>query len=123
MVMKRACRECGEELDFTSENFSWRNKSKGQLHYACKSCEKKHRLGYYAAHKTKYIKLATIRKNQQIKANQQFLLTYLRNHCCVDCGECDLRVLDFDHVRGVKRTTINVMMRRGFSIETIKKRN
>lgn len=31
---------------------------------------------------------------------------YLAKHPCVDCGYSDVRALDFDHVRGIKKFTI-----------------
>jgi hypothetical protein len=39
---------------------------------------------------------------------------------CVDCGESDPRVLDFDHVYGEKITNISDMVGSSYSIKTIK---
>src|SRR5712664_2964972 len=38
---------------------------------------------------------------------------------CIDCGEKDLRVLDFDHVRGVKRKNVSSLIGAMVSIRTL----
>jgi hypothetical protein len=43
---------------------------------------------------------------------QAYVLAYLRAHPCVDCGEPDPEVLEFDHVRG-KRTEVSVLVHKG----------
>jgi hypothetical protein len=46
-----------------------------------------------------------------------FLADYLTEHPCVDCGNSDLRVLDFDHRPGTpKRKDVMRMVKEGFSI-------
>jgi hypothetical protein len=45
----------------------------------------------------------------------------LLHHSCVDCGESDPLVLDFDHVRGMKKRHVSRMISGGTSIETLRK--
>lgn len=38
------------------------------------------------------------RKAEIRQANVEFMLDHLRSHPCVDCGEPDIEVLQFDHI-------------------------
>lgn len=49
---------------------------------------------------------------------QNHVIKYLLEHPCVDCGEKDIVVLDFDHI-SEKKPTINYMLARAFSIKKI----
>ena len=48
------------------------------------------------------------RRKQELK---DFIAEYLSLRACVDCGEKDIRVLDFDHVRDKKRDNISHLVR------------
>jgi hypothetical protein len=48
-----------------------------------------------------------------------FAWNYLLGHPCIDCGESDPVVLDFDHVVGVKRANVSMLVYRGHNLETV----
>jgi len=58
-----------------------------------------------------------IRRNHdaRVAANRALLNAYLATHPCVDCGETDTAVLDFDHVRGEKFADVSLMIAFGYS--------
>jgi len=51
--------------------------------------------------------------------NQRFLGQYLSNHPCVECGQDDIRLLDFDHLRN-KANNVVRLVHTGYSIQSIK---
>ncbi|SRR6266568_7150535 len=62
--------------------------------------------------------LARVRRNDaRYEAEKRAWVTaYLAEHPCVDCGERDLEVLDFDHVRGKKTAAVSAFIRGGYSL-------
>jgi hypothetical protein len=57
---------------------------------------------------------------ENIKVSTEYISNYLDSHHCVDCGNSDKRVLDFDHVRGKKEFGISKAKVCGFNLELIK---
>lgn len=51
--------------------------------------------------------------------NKAFRDEYLLTHPCVDCGEADPIVLDFDHVRGQKRYNVSPMWNSSYGLARI----
>ena len=87
----------------------------------CRLCHRKYKRQQYAEDSTRKIaqqkawyrsnRKAVLSAMKRMRARRVLqLLQYLRCHPCVDCGEQDPIVLDFDHVRGRKRFSISWAM-------------
>jgi hypothetical protein len=53
---------------------------------------------------------ATIHKKRRRQRAREYVYSYLATHFCVDCGENDPIVLEFDHVRGVKTCSVSDLL-------------
>jgi hypothetical protein len=98
----KVCPHCGENKPTTE--YYVKNKVTGQLQSWCKKCHREHRQGHYRQNLKAY---ADKRERNQAKArarNRSYLAEYLRNNPCVDCGEADIEVLQFDHVEPLQDT-------------------
>lgn len=61
---------------------------------------------WYLANKEKQKERSAIQKQKRTREMNQFICEYLQQHPC-SCGEEDIIVLDFDHVRGEKSFEIS----------------
>lgn len=84
----------------------------------CKECKRKQERGYYRDPLTKRKENYLKRKTRVVEENQLKLYQYLEKHSCVDCGEKDIVLLDFDHLRD-KKENISKMLLGGYSYEAI----
>ena len=100
----KKCTKC--LADKKDEDFSWKIKSKGIKQSQCKKCVSESINKHYLADKDKYLKKARINNRAYKKRNKDFISDYLKDKCCVDCGNNNPIVLDFDHVKGKKRGNI-----------------
>lgn len=86
----------------------------------CIDCEKEYRRQHYIDNKEKYLVKARRNEEKYRKELLNFLLSYFKENPCVDCGERDPVVLEFDHVRGEKLTEVSVLMARQHNLKKIK---
>jgi hypothetical protein len=93
----RRCGRCGEEKVLS--DFAWRRREKGERHNYCRPCHAEYRREHYLANREKYIALAQQRKVALFAERTELLIVYFEDHPCVDCGETDPVVLEFDHLR------------------------
>ena len=74
-------------------------KAKSQRDTFCRPCRSAYGKEHYAANRARYIEQARIQKERLRLERTQFLLEYFKTHPCLDCGERDPVVLEFDHLR------------------------
>ena len=74
---------------------------------------------HYEANKEKVKSRSRERNKKQLVVNKEYVDKVKSNSGCVDCGETNPLVLDFDHVEGEKIMNISDMARTSYSRETI----
>jgi orotate phosphoribosyltransferase-like protein len=52
--------------------------------------------------------------------NRQYVNDFLKDKSCVDCGNSDIRVLEFDHVRGIKVGHISSAIKNAWNLNKLK---
>src|SRR2546430_5412285 len=117
MTTKRHCPGCDKDLDL--DRFSWKNQAKEIRQVWCKGCLKEANHVHYLNNTQLYKDRALHRNKQMADENKRQLYEYLSTHPCVDCGNSDIRVLDFDHVYGEKVENVSRLLGHSVAWPTI----
>lgn len=108
----KICNTCENELPIAQFAF---NKAKSDgFQDKCRECKKAYNASYYARTKHIHNPARAIHRNLRMARIQGQIFQYLQDHPCVDCGENDIVVLDFDHLGG-KEFNVSEMVRRSAS--------
>lgn len=93
--MIKRCTKCFVDKDESEFNWKKKNVRRSAM---CAECHKEYRDAHYRENRQKRILQAGERASKWRKINQDFIVDYLSTHPCVDCGETDILVLEFDHI-------------------------
>lgn len=110
----RKCFNCLKEKSI--EEFSLRDKKKNIRHKRCRPCFNLLTAKHYKDNSQYYKDKAKRYHKQVTERNHKFICEYLSIHPCIDCGEKDIVVLEFDHQRdkdrAISAVLVNFSMRR-----------
>ena len=114
----KVCPGCSHVYELSDFNFKERNTGRRQVY--CRECSRRYGRDHYQRNTAYYTAKARKRNSVDRPALRLRVLEYLASHPCVDCGEADPAVLEFDHVDPeCKRIEVGRMIARGHSWTSI----
>ncbi len=114
----KQCVKCLRTLDV--DQFPVRKDRKGSPSSYCFTCRSDYGKEYHAAHR-EAINSRTAVRNAQVRAEVRDLIRARKSVPCADCNtRYPFYVMDFDHVRGVKKFNIGIGASR-YSLKVIEK--
>jgi hypothetical protein len=117
----KTCTVCKTEKELAE--FASKGKLKSglpRIQSCCRECQSIYTKAHYRTNVAKYTTKARSAKEKYKDEIYTWLFNYFILHPCIDCGESNPIVLEFDHVRDKKHNNISSMIRRGNSIDNIK---
>ncbi len=109
---RKRCSACGELKPLTE--FHQKRNARDGRQSRCRPCNIDLNKQWYREHpEARRLRLDAYAKARR-RENHHRVLEYLRSHPCVDCGESDPIVLDFDHRRD-KVANVSSMLGRAWS--------
>jgi len=111
------CDKCKNDLPVDT----FQRRGKNGLQPWCKNCQKEYDRQRYIDNKEYICKQNKDGRERRRERSRNEVTSYLLEHPCVDCGEKDIIVLSFDHVRGEKEFNISDAIKDGMKWERIAK--
>lgn len=93
----KTCSSCKQSKPLT--DFNYKIKTKGTLQYHCRDCSRMYVKHHYLKNREYYLLKASKRNARIRKQVRDYIINYLNSHQCIDCGEKDPNVLEFDHIK------------------------
>lgn len=98
----KVCSTCRRSLPLDA--FNLRSASPDRRQAVCRECNAVRSRRYYTENLEKHRRAVADQVARTRAKNLERIGAFLLEHPCVDCGEADLRVLDFDHRDGSDKT-------------------
>lgn len=91
-------------------DFAIKNKKTATRRGYCYDCQREYCRQYYRRNRAAYNERRYRYQRKNRHEHRLRVAGYLLEHPCVDCGEADIRVLEFDHVRGTKLGNVSELI-------------
>lgn len=116
MLETKQCTFCKQTLPATA--FCSNKARKDGLSDQCRECKKPIQAAWYKANATRHKANIKPIREALVRANQQKLIEFLGRNPCVQCGQTEILLLDFDHLRD---KVLNISQMISLSWKTIEK--
>lgn len=114
----KKCTNCKIEKELI--DFNGNKCRKDGLNNICRKCSNERSRKYYNEKGEEHKKNVVKRNHKYRNVIRQFILDKLKVSKCIDCGNNDIRVLEFDHLPEFKKEyNISDMLRSSLSIDSI----
>ena len=101
-IERKTCGRCREDLPASAFN-----RAGAGLQHWCRECFR----DYFRRRGATHVRQVVAATAKRVASTRARMAEFLAEHPCVDCGEGDPAVLDFDHV-GVKRELVSALVAR-----------
>ena len=116
--MLKRCAHCQQEKPLSE--FAYHNKILRTYQKHCRDCMREFNKSYYSRRGEEQKERVKVGRSKRQETARQYIWDYLSTHPCVDCGESDPIVLQFDHVSGDKRDAVSNLGKGNHSLEQVK---
>ncbi len=113
-IQVKRCPNCGLTKPWSA--FSSRQVGEFLPVSYCRTCQRAYCKAHYRANRTIHLRRRYERGLKERTAKREYMWSHLEDHPCVDCGERDIVVLEFDHVHQPKLGEISVMVYKRVSL-------
>jgi len=118
----KKCSKCGErKVRSDDKNVSqFHRRPNGKWYSHCKECQNKYTAAHYQVNKENYIAKARKHDIKYQETVYAWLFEFFKKHPCIDCGEKNPIVLEFDHRDGEKKEReVSTLVNSGCRLATI----